>query len=90
MGGGGGWHSEHRYQMEGSCQLHAPAALLRGKASLIPIDQKAVWVAEPVWTLLRRKILLPLHYVAYLFICLFIYLFIYLFVLTEDCLCSQT
>ena len=29
-----------------SCQLHVPAAL-----PTVPIEQEAVWVPEPVWTL---------------------------------------
>ena len=49
-----------QYQMERSGQTHAPAALIPEKVPLIPIEQKAVWVAGPVWTFLRRDNVLVL------------------------------
>jgi hypothetical protein len=41
--------------MEVSGQLHAPATLLQGKESLIPIGQGTGWSPEPVWTWWRRE-----------------------------------
>jgi hypothetical protein len=41
--------------MEMSCQLHAPAALPPGNEAPAPIEQKAGWAPEPVWTLWRRE-----------------------------------
>jgi len=36
--------------MEVSGQLHASAALLPGKESLVPIGWEAWWAPQPVWT----------------------------------------
>jgi hypothetical protein len=36
-------------------QLDAPAALIQGKAPLVPIGEKAGWAPEPVWTLWGRE-----------------------------------
>jgi hypothetical protein len=46
--------------MEGSSQLHAPAALPPEKELPVPIGYEAAWVPEPVWNLwCREKCLAP-------------------------------
>jgi hypothetical protein len=41
--------------MEVSGQLHAPAALPRGKESLEPFGYEAGWASEPIWMQLCRE-----------------------------------
>jgi len=33
-----------------SGQLHAPAALLPGKGTPVPLEEETEWAPEPVWT----------------------------------------
>jgi hypothetical protein len=40
--------------MEVSVQLHAPATLLPGICSTVPIGYKTGWTPRPVWTLWRK------------------------------------
>jgi len=41
--------------MDMSGQLHAPAALLSGKQSLIPIGKEDRWAPDPVWAECKKK-----------------------------------
>jgi hypothetical protein len=45
--------------MEVTGQLHAPATILPGKESQVPIVQEAEWAQDPVWTLWKREKSLP-------------------------------
>jgi hypothetical protein len=40
--------------MEGSCQLHALAALSPGKDFLVSIEEEVGWTPEPVWTKMEK------------------------------------
>jgi len=46
--------------MKVSGQPYASATSPLGKQPSIPTEQKAAWATEPVWTLAKRKISLPL------------------------------
>ena len=41
--------------LHGGDQPHAPAALIPGKETAVPIEEKGGWTAEPVWTLGEGK-----------------------------------
>lgn len=42
--------------MEVGGEHQAPAALQPGKEYLVPCEQEAGWIPQPMWTFLRRKI----------------------------------
>jgi hypothetical protein len=46
--------------MEEILQLHIPTALSPGKEFSVPIAYEAWWAIEPVWTLWKTDICLPL------------------------------
>jgi hypothetical protein len=44
-----------RHYLEVSGQLHAPAALFPENIPSYPLDRRARWISEPVWTTWRRE-----------------------------------